>query len=82
MTRLPEIWDGLDNMTEMMTDPAHANEIDELTRSVPKLITLLPEILDSRSDIRHRAALAEMISGLSARVDQIRPLAVSDLLQG
>lgn len=38
---------------------------------------MLPDILRDRSDIRHNAALAEMIAGLTHRLDQLRPLAVS-----
>ena len=80
MTRLPKLRDRLDNMSEITQSPIEAAEIDELTRSVPKLIMILPEVLHSRSDIRHKVALAEMISGLSQRLDQIRPLAVSFLI--
>ena len=76
MTRLPELREYLDDV-DAVPDAAYAAEVEELTRSVPKMITMLPNILRDRSDIRHNAALAEMISGLTLRLDQLRPLAVS-----
>lgn len=75
MTRMPELREYLDDV-DAVPDPVYAAEVEELTRSVPKMITLLPDILRDRSDIRHNAALAEMISGLTLRLDQLRPLAV------
>lgn len=78
MTRLPELRDRLDNPID--PDAADAAEIEELTRTVPKLIQQLPDVINEQLDIRHKVALSEMISGLTSRLDQIRPLAVSHLL--
>ena len=75
MTRMPELREYLDESD--MADNAYTSEVDELTRSVPKMIGLLPSILRDRSDMRHNSALAEMIAGLTLRLDQLRPLAVS-----
>ncbi|KAI0696840.1 nuclear protein 96-domain-containing protein [Cytidiella melzeri] len=79
MTRLPELRERLDTLTA--PDAADAAEIEELTRSVPKLIQQLPDVLVEHSDIRHRAALAEMISGLTSRLDQLRPLVLGQQLR-
>ena len=75
MTRLPELREHLDTM--VVPDAADAAEIEELTRSVPKLIQQFPDVFNEASNIRHQAALAEMISGLTTRLDRLRPLAVS-----
>jgi nuclear pore complex protein Nup98-Nup96 len=87
MTRMPELREYLDD-AGAVPDAAYAAEVEELTRGVPKMIGILPDILRDRSDIRHSAALAEMITGLTHKLDQLRPLAVSvhfaltyDLLQ-
>lgn len=75
MTRLPELRNRLDTLTA--PNAAEAAEIEEVSRTVPKLIQQLPEVLNGRGDIRHEAAVAEMISGLTACLDQLKPLAVS-----
>lgn len=77
MNRLPELRERLDNIAMTATEAPDASEVDELTRSVPKLMDMLPAVYHERSDIRQKAALAEMISGLTAGIDQLRPLAVS-----
>lgn len=76
MTRMPELRDYVNDI-DAVPDAAYASEVEELSRTVPKMISMLPDILRDRSDIRHNAALAEMISGLTSRLDQLRPLAVS-----
>jgi len=81
MTRLPELRERLVDMMVVAPDPADAAEIEELTRSVPKLIDVLPDVLHNHQDIRHKAALAEMIAGLTSRLDQIRPLALGQHLR-
>lgn len=75
MTRLPELRARLDTLTT--PNAAEAAEIEELSRSVPKLIQQLPAVFSGRGDIRHEVALSEMISGLTERLDLIKPLAVS-----
>ncbi len=76
MIRLPELQASLEEVNAV-PDTAQATELEELTRSVPKLITLLPSVLPDRSDIRYNAAISEMIAGLTLRLDKVRPLAVS-----
>lgn len=68
LSRLPEL-------QEQVVDTA-ATELDELARSIPKLIELLPEVLRNRDDARHNAALAEMISALMTCLDRVKPLAL------
>ena len=75
MTRLPELRERLEDMPH--PSEGLGAEVEELTRSVPKLIGVLSDALRDRSDVRHKAALAEMISGLTSRLDQLRPLSVS-----
>lgn len=75
MTRIPELRERLDTL--IVPDATDAAEIEELTRNVPKLIQQLPDVLNEQFNIRHQAALAEMVSGLTARLDLLRPLAVS-----
>lgn len=74
MTRLPELieeqWDNA------VPDASQSTEIDELARSVPKLIGILPDVLRNTWDPRHPAALSVMIAGLVAEVDKVRPLAL------
>ena len=71
MVRLPQLYD--DKATP--SDAAGA-ELDELARSVPKLIGVLAEASRESSDIRYKAALAVMMSGLASQMDRVRPLAV------
>lgn len=78
MGRLPELQASLEEV-DAVPDVAQAAELEELTRSVPKLIALLPEVLPDRSDARLNAAISEMITGLTQRLDKVRPLAVSFL---
>lgn len=74
MARLPQLRERLD---DKRTSPdATGAELEELTRSVPKLIGILAESSRDSLDIRHKAALAVMMSGLASRMDQVRPLAV------
>lgn len=77
MTRLPELHAECTN--DAVPDASQANEIDELARSVPKLIGILPDVLRNTSDMRHQAALSEMVAGLMAQVDKIRPLTLVSL---
>ncbi|KIJ61588.1 hypothetical protein HYDPIDRAFT_42554 [Hydnomerulius pinastri MD-312] len=75
MTRLPELHASLSDAAE--PDLAEEQELESLTRSIPKLISILPDVLPSQSDPRHKVALAEMISGLTAVLDQVKPLALA-----
>lgn len=80
MARMPELREYLDDADARPSDELGA-EVEELTRSVPKMIALLPGVLRDRSDIRHSAALAEMIAGLTLRLDRLRPLALGTHLR-
>jgi hypothetical protein len=75
MTRLPELQAQIAD-TEAVPDASQATELDELTRSIPKLIEILPDVLRNRDDPRHNAALAEMTAGLMSRLDKVKPLAL------
>ncbi|RDX47214.1 hypothetical protein OH76DRAFT_1354468 [Lentinus brumalis] len=54
-----------------------AAELDQLSRSVPKLVSILPDVLPARSDVRHNAAIAEMTNKLVYHLDRTRPLAIA-----
>jgi nuclear pore complex protein Nup98-Nup96 len=72
MTRLPV----LQQEHDAVPDASQALELEELARTVPKLLGLLPDVLRDRSDARHNAALAEMITRLMLTVDKVQPLAL------
>ncbi|KII87791.1 hypothetical protein PLICRDRAFT_699296 [Plicaturopsis crispa FD-325 SS-3] len=76
MNRLPELHAQLSEH-DAVPDASQALELEELTRSIPKLIGILPDVLRDRADPRHNAALAEMIAGLMLRLDKVKPLALS-----
>ncbi|KAF9489229.1 hypothetical protein BDN71DRAFT_1401891 [Pleurotus eryngii] len=55
------------------------DDLEELTRTASKLIGLLPDVLCNRKDVRHVAALAEMVATLVCSVEKLRPLALSQV---
>jgi nuclear pore complex protein Nup98-Nup96 len=57
-------------------DAVEEQELDNFTRTVPRLINVLPDVLSNSSDPRHKVALADMISGLTAMLDLVKPLAL------
>ena len=73
-TRMPALRSELSNAR--VPDAAQALELEELSRSIPKLIGILPDVLRDRSDPRHNVALSEMISRLTAELDAVQPLAL------
>ncbi|KAG2041250.1 nuclear protein 96-domain-containing protein [Suillus americanus] len=75
MTRIPELHASLTESA--VPDAVEEQELDNFTRTVPRLINILPDVLSSPSDPRHKVALAEMISGLIAVLDIVKPLALS-----
>ncbi|KAG1786824.1 nuclear protein 96-domain-containing protein [Suillus plorans] len=75
MTRIPELHASLTESA--VPDTVEEQELDNFTRTVPRLINVLPDVLSNPSDPRHKVALAEMISGLTAVLDIVRPLALS-----
>ena len=75
LTRLPQLRELL--VQGDGTLPAdEAAELDQFSRSVPKLVSMLPEVLPDRSNVRHNAAVAEMTSKLVHHLDRTRPLAI------
>ncbi|KIK96637.1 hypothetical protein PAXRUDRAFT_825734 [Paxillus rubicundulus Ve08.2h10] len=75
MTRLPELHISLSDAAT--PDAVEEQEFESLTRSIPRLISILPDVLSSQTDPRHKVALAEMVSGLTAILDQVKPLALA-----
>jgi len=74
MTRLPELKEHLEE--DAIPDASEGLELEEFTRSIPKLIGILPDVLRERTDPRHNVALAEMLAGLTAGLDDVKPLAL------
>ena len=74
MTRLPELQASLDDASAV--PDAQASEMEDLVRSIPKLIDMLPDVLRNRDDPRHNAALADMIAELFLKLDKVKPLAL------
>lgn len=66
--RLPDLKDLEE---DAVPDASEARELEELTRNVPKLIGILPDVLHARGDARHNVALAAMVSDLAAALDQV-----------
>ncbi|KAG1753592.1 nuclear protein 96-domain-containing protein [Suillus paluster] len=75
MTRIPELHASLSD--SVAPDGVEEQELDNFTRTVPRLINILPDVLSNSSDPRHKVALAEMVSGLTAVLDLVKPLALS-----
>jgi hypothetical protein len=79
MTRLPELIQ--DSRTASRDDDddgsqAQVAELEELTRTIPKLIGLLPAMVRDQADVRQNVAVATMISGLTRQLDNAVPLAL------
>lgn len=79
VARLPQLRERLVQGDGVLSADESA-ELDQLARSVPKLISILPDVLPDRSNFRHNAALTEMTSKLVHHLDRCRPLAVVRLL--
>ncbi|KAF7289507.1 SNF2 family helicase [Mycena chlorophos] len=73
-TRLPVLDEEMEHIQSAAELMAKEEERDELTRTAAKLIGILPEVLDDRTDLRQNAALATMISTLVALVDRVLPV--------
>lgn len=74
VTRLPELHE--EQLQDAVPDAVHAVEIEDLTRKIPKIIGILPDLLYNKADMRHKAALAEMTETLVGLMDKMKPLAV------
>ncbi|TFL04498.1 nuclear protein 96-domain-containing protein [Pterulicium gracile] len=78
MTRLPDLLKSVQSGMAV-PDASEASELEEYTRLIPRSVGLIPDILRDRSDRRHEAAAAEMAKGLLLALDQIKPLALTNL---
>ena len=74
MTRVPELHASLTDAA--VPDAAEESELESLVRTIPKLMGVLPGVLFLQSDPRHKVALADMMSGLTVVLDQVKPLAL------
>lgn len=74
MTRLPELHASLTDAA--IPDAVDESELESLARTIPRLMAILPDVLYLQSDPRHKVALAEMMSGLTVVLDQVKPLAL------
>ncbi|KAL1707103.1 nuclear protein 96-domain-containing protein, partial [Schizophyllum commune] len=76
MQRLPQL--AAHQARNAVPDAAEALELEDLCRSVPKILGLLPDVFRAREP-RHRAALAEITAGLLGAVDRVRPAALAQV---
>ncbi|EDR08209.1 uncharacterized protein LACBIDRAFT_297625 [Laccaria bicolor S238N-H82] len=86
MTRLPELYDQLAEESGRhgaVPDASQQDEIEDLSRRVPRLIDILPNVLHGsrKMDDRHPAALEEMVNGLLGVVERANPLILSQIQQ-
>ncbi len=70
MTLLPELIQDL----RASQDSSQVGELEELTRTIPKLIGLLPAMVRDQADVRQNVAVTTMISGLTRNLDNALPL--------
>jgi len=71
LTRLPTL---SHRTIDAVPDATEATQIEDLTRTVPRLISLLPDIFSSKINARHKVAVHEMTAALVKVVDRVRPL--------
>lgn len=82
LTRLPKLQDQIEDDNEdgrpAVTDAAVGQEIDDLTRRVPRIIGILPDVFyrSWASDPRHTAATEEMVKNLLAVTEKAKPIAL------
>jgi hypothetical protein len=72
MTRVPELIQDL----RALRDASQVAELEELTRSIPKLIGILPALVRDQADVGQTVAVATMISALTRQLDDALPLAL------
>ena len=80
IVRLPDLKEHLDE--DAVPDAAEAQELEELTRSVPRLIGILPDVLHDRGDARHNIVLAGMVSDLTVALDKVNSQALVSRIRG
>ncbi|PFH49584.1 hypothetical protein AMATHDRAFT_62906 [Amanita thiersii Skay4041] len=84
MHRIPHLHESVEiDARASIVDAAEAQELEELTRLVPKIIGLLPDVLlrGQSGDPRHPAALEQMVKDLIGLVKRTKPLALSHIQQ-
>ncbi|KAG6854537.1 hypothetical protein C0991_005449 [Blastosporella zonata] len=69
MTHLP----GLVTEVDAIADADQATQFDDLIKSVPRLVGILPDVLREGPDPRHGAALTEMVAGMMGQVKKYAP---------
>jgi len=78
MTRLPRLLDAAaaDNEEDTLPGASRAEEIEDLSKTVPKIIAILPDVLHRSRvmDARHPAALEEMTKDLLKLVERAKPM--------
>ncbi|KXN87771.1 Nuclear pore complex protein Nup98-Nup96 [Leucoagaricus sp. SymC.cos] len=85
LTRLPKLQDQIEDEVEdgrpAVTDAVVAQEIDDLTRRVPRIIGILPDVFyrSWTSDRRHVAATEEMVKNLLAIIEKTKPIALAQI---
>ncbi|KAF8137470.1 nuclear protein 96-domain-containing protein [Boletus edulis] len=75
MIRIPELHASTSDAA--VPDAVEEAELESLVRALPRLIGILPDVLYLQSDPRHKVALVEMMSGLTAVLDEVKPLALA-----
>lgn len=79
MTRLPELLDSVHEELDegdVVPDVSQADQIERLSRQIPKIIAILPDIFQRNrtTDDRHIAAVEEMTKDLLKLVEKAQPL--------
>lgn len=78
LTRLPPLLDlvAADTEQDTVPDASQADEVEDLSKRIPKIIAMLPDVLHrSRlADARHPAALEEMTKDLLRLVERANPM--------
>jgi len=74
VTRLPELVEAC--TLDAIPDAVVASEVEDLTRGIPKIIGILPDVLCKKDDPRHKAALAAMTGSLLRLLDRANPMAL------
>ena len=59
-----------------VSDALEAQELEELTCGVPKLVGILPDALHDYGDVHHNVALAGMVSDLTAALNRVNSQAL------
>jgi hypothetical protein len=84
MTRLPRLLDAVtaDDDEDAIPDASQAQEIDDLSKRIPKIILMLPDILHRNrlTDARHPAAVEEMTKDLLKLVERAKPLLLVNIV--